>query len=155
MYDYIHRLDFPVYFLLATGNFSFGLISHFMVDPAAFQDSGNSCGRCIWSPESYYYATCPSNTANIKQCAILSYTFPIPFPYLSLTFPLPFPYVVPYSLHTFPIPFPYLSLTFPILSSYSLHTLLILSSYSPHTLLILSSYSPHTLPILSPYSLHT
>jgi hypothetical protein len=133
MYDYIHRLDFPVYFLLATGNFSFGLISHFMVDPAAFQDSGNSCGRYIWSPESYYYATCPSNTANIKQCAI---------PYLYLS-------------HTFPIPFLYLSYTLLILSSYSPHTLLILSSYSPHTLPILSPYSPHTLLILSPYSPHT
>lgn len=66
VYDYIHRLDSTVYFLLATGYPCFGLISHCMAHPAAFQDSGDCCRRCVWAFESDYHVTCQGDTADIK-----------------------------------------------------------------------------------------
>ena len=56
---------------------------------------------------------------------VLSFTFPLPFPYLSPPFPLPFPrrsltlpLPFPHDSLTFPLPFPSLSHTFPALFPY-------------------------------------
>lgn len=68
IYDHIHRLDFPVYILLAVGAFGFGIISCYLVAHAAFQAAWHSGGRCVQPSEIYYYATWEVVTGGMNLC---------------------------------------------------------------------------------------
>ena len=63
-HDYIHRLDHPLYSLLAAGYFGFGTVSHFLDTYTPIQVTRYCSGWRFWITKRHHHAT-RQNTAAV------------------------------------------------------------------------------------------
>ncbi len=68
IHDNIHRLDLPLYILLAAGYSGVGIISHCMADHASLQATWRCRRRRVQSSKINYYATCQADKKDINFC---------------------------------------------------------------------------------------